>query len=118
MAEFLKFHKFASALDDIVHAELTPGEFGRVLLREHLKRIVVNDHAIAIATDGTWVNAVHAIVFEEVGQMRRVGEIIDGDHVKVSTHLGNPSHDASNTPETVNGDFGNRHDIPPWVLGV
>src|SRR6266849_7413346 len=50
--------------------------------------------------------------------MFRVAEIIDGDHVKVSTHLGNTGHDASNTPETVYGNFGNRHDMPPGMLGA
>src|SRR5262249_7962616 len=109
MMQLIEAQELASAFNNIVYAQCAPGEFGRVALAENLKGIVVNYHGIAVEAYFTRVHAMDAVILEDIGEVLRVGEIVDGHHIKVAMHFGDPGDDASNTTETIDRNFWDSH---------
>ena len=70
-------------LDDDLCAELLPGNVGRVALSGDLNLAPVDDERLFARLDLTWIVAVIAVVFEEVGVGRRVEQIVDADDLDV-----------------------------------
>src|SRR5262245_62257594 len=50
-----------------------------------------------------------AVILEDIGEVCRIGEIVDGYHIKVAMHFGDPGDDASNTTETIDRNFWYSH---------
>jgi hypothetical protein len=94
----------AAALHHVVGAELAPGQLAGVGFREHLERVPVDDHGIAVELHGALVGAVDAVVLEGIGQIVRIGQIVDGDDVVVTTQLGNAGDGPADASETVDGN--------------
>ena len=109
MLQLMDAQELAGAVNNIIHAQGAPGEFGRISLAEDLKGIVVNHHGITVEAHFTRVHPMDAVILEEIGEVLRVGEIVDGHHIKVATHFGNPGDDASNTTETIDSNFWYSH---------
>jgi hypothetical protein len=57
----------------------------------------------------TRVHPMDAVILEDIGEVLRIGEIVDGHHIKVVTHFGNPGDDASNTTKTIDRNFWHSH---------
>src|SRR5262245_57126498 len=115
MLQLMDAQELAGAFNNIVDPQCTPREFGRVSLAEDLKGIVVNHHGITVEAYFTRVHSMDAVIFEEIGEVLRVGEIVDGHHIKVATHFGNAGDDASNTTETIDRNFWYSHCPLLWL---
>src|SRR5262245_50060521 len=50
-----------------------------------------------------------AVILEDIGEVLRIGEIVDGYYIKVAMHFGDPGDDASNTTETIDSNFWYSH---------
>src|SRR5690606_29820174 len=102
--QLVHFPEPAGALHDVVDAEILPGKLGGIRLREHLEGIAVDDDLLASQLDGALVLVMHAVEAERVRQMLRFGEIVDRDDVEMFAQLGDPSNDAADAAESVDGD--------------
>ena len=74
-----------------------------------MKGIVVNHHGITVEAHFTRVHSMDAVILEDIGEVLRIGEIVDGHHIKVATHFGNAGDDASNTTEAIDSNFWHSH---------
>src|SRR5262249_31424688 len=106
--QLMEAQERAGAVNHIVHAQCAPAECGRVSLAEDLKGIVVNHHGMTVEAYVTRVHPMDAVILEDIGEVLRIGEIVDGHHIKVATHLGNPGDDASDTTKTIDRNFWHR----------
>ncbi len=73
----------ARRLDHDLAAQLAPRQFGRVALGEDRKAVAVDDQGVAVDFDGSGETAVDRVVLEQVGERRRVGQVVDADDVEV-----------------------------------
>src|SRR5262249_1887116 len=116
MLQLMEAQELAGAVNHIVHAQLAPGEFGRVSLAEDLKGIVVNYHGMTVEAYFTRVHPMDAVILKDIGEVLRIGEIVDGHHIEVVTHFGNPGDDASNTTKTIDRNFWHSHCSLLWSM--
>ena len=70
-------------LDDDVDAEVRPRELSGVALAEDCDLVAVDHQAAVGDVDAARVVPVHRVVFEQVSERRRVGEIVHRDEVDV-----------------------------------
>ena len=101
----------AGGLEHDVHAEVLPGELGRILLREHPHGVAVRPRARPlVGRDVAREAAVDRVVLEQVGERLGVGDVVHRDEVELlgAHRLGGPHHVAPDPPEAVDADS-NRH---------
>ncbi|BDZ50616.1 hypothetical protein GCM10025867_28570 [Frondihabitans sucicola] len=72
-------------LDDDLDAELAPGQVRGVALFEDADRLAVDDDVVAVELDGGVEAAGDRVEFEQVGESRVVGQIVDRDDLKVTS---------------------------------
>ena len=71
-------------LDDDIDTELFPGKFRRLTFLEHLNGLAVDDQLSLACLDATSQPAMNTVVLEKYGQVLGIGQIIDGDDIKLS----------------------------------
>jgi hypothetical protein len=93
----------AGRFDDDVAAEVAPAEGCRVLLGEHLDRLVPDADAVVDDAHVLGELAENRVVLEQVGQRLVVGEVVDRQHLDIGSGVGQhrAEHVASDAPETV-----------------
>ena len=102
----LRLGEAAGRLDDDVNAEVAPRELGGVALLKHDDRLAVDDDLVAVELDLGVDAARDAVVLEQVGERRVVGEVVDGDDLEVAA-LGKCGAEevTANAAEAVDTDF-------------
>jgi hypothetical protein len=82
LASILRLGEEAGALQHDVHTQLAPGQTGRVALAEIAVWLAVDDQIPA--TGGYWfaVAPVNCVVLDQVGDIVKRGNIIDGDKLQ------------------------------------
>ena len=95
------------ALHGDLDAQVAPGQLRRIGLLNHLDLMAVHDHRVVGRLDGAVEAAVRAVVFQQVGVGRQIGQVVDGNDFDVVAAFGKDSaHDqAADPPETVDGYF-------------
>jgi hypothetical protein len=73
----------AGALKDHVHPQLPPGQKRDIRGGEDLDRVPVYDELAFARAHLSRPDAVHAVVFHEVGQGGGVGEVVHGRYLQV-----------------------------------
>ena len=58
-------------------------QLARILAREHLELIAADLDGVAAGADGHGEVAKYRVVLQEVGERRRVGDVVDRDNVHV-----------------------------------
>src|SRR5690606_37210942 len=93
----------AGGLDDDVHAEVAPGQLGRVALGERLHGDAADRDGVLVDLDLAGQGAQHRVVLEQVGQGRLVGEVVDGHDLDVAARggLDRPPEVAADSSESV-----------------
>jgi len=97
--------EFARRLENEVHAEIPPGQLGRVLAFEH-RNFAPGDLQGAIRPGhGFRKGTAHGIVFQQVGQHRSRIQIVDGNYMQILRLPAGPENIAADAPESVDGNF-------------
>src|SRR5581483_3177192 len=92
--------------DDDLHAEVTPGDLRRIGRGEDAEFFPVDGDAVRRMADGIRNRAVDGVVFEQIGQRGRIGEIVYGDELDALVLFERGTDDvASDAPETVHSNF-------------
>ena len=97
--------KHAGAFNHHLHAHGFPRNGRRVSLRKNFYRFVAEHDRIAGHLDVLLQVAENGIVFKEMGQRRRVRQVIDGDKLNIGIVNCRAQDIASNTTEAVNSYF-------------
>src|SRR4051812_2375105 len=77
----------AGRFDDDLDAEVGPGDFGRVGSGEDAQLAPVDGETSVSVADRVRDRAVNGIVFEQVRERGRVGQIVDSDELNLMTSL-------------------------------
>ena len=94
------------AFDDDIDSEVLPRERAGILLLEDPDPVSVDGDRIGIVRDGALVRPMDGIVLEEVGQGRRVREIVDGDELDGgAVFLGRANDLTADAAESVDANF-------------
>ena len=96
----------AGGLHDHVHAQLAPGEVGRLAFGEHLDRMAVGDEPVLGHFHVLEGAAVDGVVLQQVGHRRDVAEVVDGNDLDVGVVHHGAERQASYAAESVNANFG------------
>ena len=103
----------AGALQDDVGADLVPLEVGGIGLGGQADALAIDDHGVAIDGDVAGEVTVDRVVLEHVGQVVRVQQVVDSDHLDAGEVLGDGTEGhAADAAETVDTDF-DRHASTP-----
>src|SRR5579875_1155122 len=105
----------AGALQHQVHAEVAPWQGGRVAFGEGLDLLAVDDERTVAGADLAVVAPVDGVVPEQVGEVVRVGDVVDRDEVEFAAFVeqdlqGGPA----DSSQTVDG-YGRHLRSPPWI---
>ena len=73
--------ELAGRLQHHVDAELAPRQEGRVLLLEDLDLVPIDLERITAQLDAAGIGPVRGVVLEEERIHRRIGEVVDGNHL-------------------------------------
>ena len=77
----------ACALDDDIDAQVAPRQLARIAFGQHLDAVAVDDQIAVDDLDRAGELPVVAVILEEVGVGLHVGQVVDGNHVKLTTVL-------------------------------
>ena len=91
-----------------------PREFRGVLLCENLNRLSVHVNAVRAGRNLIRQIAQDGVVLQKVGQRFGIGEVVDGDEVKIRVFQGSPQHVPANASETIDADFDSH--VPPLLM--
>src|SRR5947207_15387638 len=92
----------ARGLDHDLYAQLAPGQRGRVLLREHLELLAVDEDRVVGGLHLTRERAEDRVVLEQVGERARVGDVVDPDPVDVGAlRVRRPEYVSADSAEAV-----------------
>ena len=75
--------ELAGRLDDDVDAVVAPGQCGGVAFGADRDLVAVDDHGVAEVVDVVAQRAEGAVVAQQAGQRRGVGDVVDGDDLDV-----------------------------------
>ena len=73
----------AGTLEHELHAEVLPGQLLWLFDGGDSDRLAVHDERVALRFDGAGKAPVHRVVFQEVRQRLRVGDVVDADEFDV-----------------------------------
>ena len=93
--------------NDDIHIEGSPSNVGRILFREHLNLVAIDDEEVAFRLDVVVELAVHGIILQHVGEVVNVEKVVDtdnGDVLGEVFHSGAEDH-AADTAETIDTEF-------------
>ena len=94
---------------DNVGSGITPWNLGRVTFREEGDSSSIDDKAVSIHFDGSWVLAVNGIILELVcGVVDRQERIVDGDNGGIGVFNGGTAHKTSDASKSIDSKL-NRH---------
>ena len=99
---FVRIGKEAGRLDDYLCAHGCPIQLGGVALAEDLDLLAVDCDEIVAGGDFVLQVAQDRVVFEQVSQRRRAGQVVDGDKIDVFVAKRGAQNIASNAAEAVN----------------
>ncbi len=104
----------AGGLEHDVDAQFLPRQLGGILLREHPHPVAVHQQGIARGFHRALEAAMHRVVLEQVGQRRRVGEVVHRHEVDVldALLLRRAHHVAADATESVDPDLERHHSLP------
>ena len=74
----------AGGLEHDVDAEVLPRQLRRILQRQHLELVLVDGDPVALGGDVGLQVAQDRVVLEQVGERRRVRQVVDRDDVDVA----------------------------------
>ena len=98
--------ELAGALEDVVNAELAPGELGGVAAVEELDVLAVDDEVAVDYLDAAVELTVDGVVLGGVSEL--LGGLIggvDGDYLDVVTHDACAENQAADTSEAIDANF-------------
>ena len=97
--------ELAGRLEHDVDAEILPRQLRRILLREHLELIAADLDGVAGGADRHGEVAEHRVVFQQVRERRRVGDVVDRDDVDVVVRQRRAHDVAADSSEPVDADL-------------
>jgi hypothetical protein len=106
-----------AALEDQLHAEVFPGELGRVALREHADLLPVDGEAVLVGLHVAREGAVHGVVLEEVGERPRVGDVVHRDELERALVEAGAEHVPADAAEAIDADADGCHGSRPPSRG-
>src|ERR1700688_3507108 len=101
--------------DDHLHAELAPWQLAGIALREDRQLLAVEEDMAAFGFDFMLEDAVDRIVFEQMREGRRVGDIVDGDDFDFFLSQRRAEEHPADSAESVNPNLYRHRSIPPEI---
>ena len=96
----------AGRLDDDVDAERLPRQAAGRPLGQDLDVLAVDDEFRFASGDAALKPAVHAVVFQQIGEVHRVRQVVDGDDVELlRPRRHHAKHQPADAAKTVDADF-------------
>jgi hypothetical protein len=115
MITFFAVGEETRGLDHDLGAQFLPGQPGRISLTEHLYLLAVEADRVVRMLDLPWKRAERGVVFREVSEGGRVGDVVDGDEVDVEPLFpGRSEQIPPDAAEAVDTDRYRNGDPPPW----
>ena len=99
--------------DNDLHAKFAPRQLGRIAFGQHLQRLAVEKNSPALSFDLMTERPVDRIVFEQMRERGRVGNVVDGDDFDIFFGQRRPQKHPADPAESVNPDFYRHRSIPP-----
>src|ERR1700733_7144864 len=115
---FVARREQSGRFDDDLHAEPAPRQLGRVAFCQHLHRLAIDEDGAVLDFDLVAELAVDGIVFEELGEGGRVGDVVDGDDLEVLLGQGRAQEHPAYPAESVNPDFYRHRSNPPHEIAA
>ena len=95
----------ARRLDDVLRAQLAPGQVGGIALGKHGDALAVDDDGVLGGGHVAAELTVHGVVLQHIGQIIRGAEVVDADDLDLRV-IQRSAHDhAADTAETIDTDF-------------
>ncbi len=93
-------------LEHHVHSQVLPRQLRRILLRQHLHFVAIDDDGALGGLDIAIEAAMHRIVFQQVRQGLRIGEVVHCHEVQLSPTqlLCRPDHVSTDAPEPIDSN--------------
>jgi hypothetical protein len=80
--------KGARGFDDDIHTRLPPGNLGRIAFRAKSDGLTIDLNRLLVMSDVPRKTTVYRVVFEQIGEIANIGQIVDGDNVHVRQRQG------------------------------
>ena len=106
----------ARGFDNILSADLPPGEVGGVALGKNGDFAAIDDDAIVVALYFGGKSAVHGVIFQHIGQILGRTEIVDADDLNLGMVKAGAKDHAADAPEAVDTDFNAHRNLLPFIL--
>ena len=107
--QLMELSKPAGTLNDVIHSELSPREFGRVHLLQHPERIIVDSQGVPFKMNLARIRSVNTVIFEGVSQVIGTCKIVDGHHIEVPVALCNPCNHSTNATKPIDSNSWHLH---------
>ena len=107
------------ALQHHVHAQLAPGQLGRIAVGQHLDLVAINDHGVAFDADRARELAVGGVVLGQVRIGVGITQVVDGndlDFVGAAGLVQRTQDIAADAAVPVDRDL-RSHVFSPWLVG-
>src|SRR5690606_10352582 len=105
----------ARAFQHHVHAQVAPGQLGRIAVGQHADAVAVDDHVVAVDLDRAGETAMRRIVAGEVGVRLGIAQVVDGhdlDVVLLAVFVVGTQDIAADAAVTVDGDADGHEGAP------
>jgi hypothetical protein len=107
----------ARAFEHDLHTQILPRKLGRILLGQDLELVAVHADAIRGGADIGLQVAENRVVLEQMGECRRIGEVVDRDDVDIVMRHRRAQNVATDSTETVDANL-DGHALPPGVFAA
>ena len=115
LEEIRPFGPFARGFHHDVDAQVLPGEAGDVLLGEDLDPAAFEDDGVALDRDVMIEGSENGIVFQKMGQRRRVGDVVHRQEFDLGVIFGGAQEIPADAPEAVDSDLdGHGENLQSW----